>query len=51
MPYAFPWLILPDLQGSVKRGKGYACLYHVLQTHALVCAVHHNITLSWQKTV
>ena len=22
MPYAFHWLTLPDLQGSVKRGKG-----------------------------
>ena len=24
MPYAFHWLTLPDLQGSVKRGKGYS---------------------------
>ena len=35
MPYAFPWLTIPDLQGSVKRGKGYAW-YHIYKIYTFL---------------
>ena len=53
MPYTFPWLILPDLQGSVKRSKGNSenchCSLFVYKYTYVVYIDSFDFDIQWVK--